>query len=83
MHQLVGEIIVPYFEAMKTELNLPASQISIWKIDCWSVHKSKDFLVWMKKHHLSIIVLFVPGGCTGIWQSPDVGIQRLLKLSTK
>lgn len=48
MHRLVDEIIAPYFEAMKTELNLPASQVSIWKIDCWSVHKSKDFLAWMK-----------------------------------
>lgn len=28
-------------------------------------------------------MIFVPGGCTGIWQPLDVGIQRLLKLSIK
>jgi hypothetical protein len=83
MHLLVDDIIAPYFEAIKVELGLPSSQVSIWKIDCWSVHKSKEFLAWMKKNHPNIIVLFVPGGCTGVWQPLDVGIQRLLKLSIK
>ena len=30
-----------------------------------------------------IVLEFVPGGCTGLWQPCDVGIQRLLKLSIK
>ncbi|KAJ7035960.1 hypothetical protein C8F04DRAFT_879855, partial [Mycena alexandri] len=64
MHVLVDDIIAPYFESTKVELGLLKSQVSIWLIDCWSVHKSKDFLAWMKKHHKNIIVLFVPGGCT-------------------
>ncbi|KAJ6549875.1 hypothetical protein B0H19DRAFT_858017, partial [Mycena capillaripes] len=64
MQDLANDIIAPYFEAKKTELGLPPSQISIWNIDCWSVHRSKEFLTWMKKHHPNIIILFVPGGCT-------------------
>ncbi|KAJ7604624.1 hypothetical protein B0H17DRAFT_1120943 [Mycena rosella] len=76
-------VIAPYFERVKKELGLPESQMSIWKIDCWSVHKSKEFMAWMKLHHPRIIVIFVPGGCTGLWQPLDVGIQRLLKLSIK
>jgi hypothetical protein len=83
MHQLVDNIIAAYFEATKRELGLPPSQMSIWKIDCWSVHKSKEFLAWMKEHHPTITILFIPGGCTGLWQPLDVGIQRLLKLSMK
>jgi hypothetical protein len=83
MQHLVNEIIAPSFEAAKVELSLPSSQVSIWLIDCWSVHKSKDFLAWMKINHPNIIVLFVPGGCTGTWKPLDVGIQRLLKLSIK
>ncbi|KAJ7234577.1 hypothetical protein C8J57DRAFT_992504, partial [Mycena rebaudengoi] len=63
IHELVDDIIAPYFEETKKALGLP-SQVSIWKIDCWSVHKSKEFLAWMKTHHKNIIVLFVPGGCT-------------------
>ncbi|KAJ7753856.1 hypothetical protein B0H16DRAFT_1886880 [Mycena metata] len=73
MHALADDIVAPYFEQVKRELGLPESQMSIWKIDCWSLHKSKEFLAWMKKHHPRIIILF----------PLDVGIQRLLKLSMK
>ncbi|KAE9384123.1 hypothetical protein BT96DRAFT_960939 [Gymnopus androsaceus JB14] len=63
MKTLVGKIIAPYFERMKCTLGIekPDKQMSIWKIDCWSVHKSEAFLTWMKKSHPTIIVLFVPG----------------------
>ncbi|KAF8151372.1 hypothetical protein B0H34DRAFT_615767, partial [Crassisporium funariophilum] len=64
MEKLVNEIIAPYFDETKHALQLPATQCSIWKIDCWSVHKSKDFRAWMRKNHPTIIILFVPGGCT-------------------
>ncbi|KAJ7128792.1 hypothetical protein C8R43DRAFT_897066, partial [Mycena crocata] len=64
MHLLVDDIITPYFESAKKALGLPPSQSSIWKIDCWSVHKSKLFLKWMKDNHPNIIISFVPGGCT-------------------
>jgi hypothetical protein len=83
MESLVNEIITPYFNRTKEELGLPSTQHSIWKIDCWSVHKSAEFRAWMKKNHPTIIVLFIPGGCTGLWQPLDVGIQRILKLSIR
>ena len=37
----------------------------------------------MKKNHPTIIVLFIPGGCTGLWQPLDIGIQQILKLSIR
>lgn len=83
MKELVNETIAPYFEKKKVDLGLPAEQCSIWKIDCWSVHRSKEFLGWMEETHPTIVVIFVPGGCTGIWQPLDVGIQRVLKQSIK
>lgn len=83
MRILVDTIIAPYFERMKAELNLPSTQCAIWKIDCWSVHKSIEFMGWMKITHPYIIIIFVPGGCTGIWQPLDVGVQRVMKLSVK
>ncbi|KAJ6470960.1 hypothetical protein C8R45DRAFT_763154, partial [Mycena sanguinolenta] len=64
MHLLVNNIIAPYFDATKAELGLPPSQVSIWLIDLWSVHKSQEFRDWMKKNHPNIIILYVPGGCT-------------------
>jgi hypothetical protein len=81
MHQFVDDILAPYFESAKEKLGLPSTQAAIWKIDCWSVHKSKDFLSWMKRNHKNIIIVVIPGGCTGIWQPLDVGVQRVLKLS--
>ncbi|HEV7738636.1 MAG TPA: hypothetical protein VGO47_14845 [Chlamydiales bacterium] len=83
MHELVDEIIAPYFETRKRELGRPIQQKSIWFIDRWVVHRSREFLDWMREHHPSIIVLFVPANCTGVFQPCDVGIQRPLKLSIK
>jgi hypothetical protein len=37
----------------------------------------------MKTHHPNIIVDFVPGGCTGVWQACDVSIQCIFKHSLK
>jgi hypothetical protein len=37
----------------------------------------------MKGNHPSIIVDFIPGGCTSVYQPCDVGIQRPFKSSTK
>ena len=83
MREFVDEILAPYFEAQKRLLNLPHEQKSLWTIDVWSVHRSAEFRAWMRTHHPTIQLDFVPGGCTGVAQPCDVGIQRFLKLSTK
>jgi hypothetical protein len=83
MHFLVEKILVPYFSEQKAKLGLPESQKSIWQIDVWSVHRSKEFRTWMKTHHPNIILDFVPGGTTGVWQACDVGVQRIFKHSLK
>jgi hypothetical protein len=83
MKELVNKIIAPYLEKKKEELDLLMTQCSIWKIDCWSVHKLEEFMSWMKKTHPTIIVIFIPGCCTRVWQPLDVGIQRVLKQSIK
>ncbi|KAJ8592551.1 hypothetical protein M405DRAFT_686519, partial [Rhizopogon salebrosus TDB-379] len=64
MHDLVDNIIAPYFDKKKRELGLPLTQKSIWQIDVWSVHRSKEFRTWMKNTHPTIILHYVPGGCT-------------------
>jgi len=66
MRQLVDAIISSYFESTKKELGLLPTQYSVWKIDCWSVHKSDEFLSWMKKNHPTIIVIFVPERTTSV-----------------
>jgi hypothetical protein len=68
MESFVNKILIPHFEKEKTRLGLPASQKCLWKIDVWSVHRSKSFRDWLHKNHPTIILDFVPGGCTGVFQ---------------
>ena len=83
MKDFVNEILAPYFDQQKENLDLPSSQKSLWTIDVWSVHRYKEFQGWMKEMHPTIMIDFVPGGCTGVAQPCDVGIQRLFKHSIK
>jgi hypothetical protein len=83
MKSFVTNILVPYFQRTKERLGLPEDQRSIWQIDCWSVHRSDEFLNWMGKNHESIIVDFVPARITGLFQPCDVGFQRIFKHSTR
>jgi hypothetical protein len=83
MRSLINDIIAPYFDKKKETLGLPQSQCSFWTIDCWSVHRSEEFLSWMNQEHPTIIICFVPGGCTGLWQPLDIEIQHALKQSMK
>jgi len=75
----VNDVLVPYFAAAKGQLGLPETQLCVWQIDCWSVHRSKEFRSWMAITHPDIQLEYVPGGCTGLWQACDVGIQRVFK----
>lgn len=77
--QFVHRILVPYFERIMKELQLPPNQKMVWLLDCWSVHKSQAFLTWMKREHPHICVLFVPANCTSKLQPADVILQRPLK----
>jgi hypothetical protein len=83
IQELVDEMVTLYFDCTKIELSLPPTQCSLWTIDCWSVHKLEEFCNWMKATHPTIIISFVPGGCTELWQPLDVGIQRVLKQSMR
>lgn len=83
MRKFVVTILVPYFARERELLGLPASQESMWTLDAYTVHRSPEFLGWMRRYHATIHVDFVPGGTTGVAQPCDVGIQRPLKLSAR
>lgn len=83
MESLVDNIIAPYFEAKKCALRLPPSQKTIWQINVWSVHRLERFRTWMKTHHPSIILQYIPGGCTGILQPCNIRIQWIFKHALK
>jgi DDE superfamily endonuclease len=81
MKQYVISILTPYFTSIKSCLSLEMDQECIWQIDVWPVHTSLEFQVWLHETHPYIIFDYVPGGCTGIFQPCDVGIQCILKQS--
>ncbi|KAG6904915.1 hypothetical protein DXG01_006251 [Tephrocybe rancida] len=83
MRNFVDNILSVYFDRQKKALGLPPSQKAIWSIDIWSVHCSLEFRMWMRTHHPNIILDYVPGGCMGVMQPCDVGIQHPFKLSLK
>ena len=77
MKSYVQHILIPYFEQHKKD----SSQVCIWQIDCWSVHRSEEFCDWMHTTCPWICIHYVPANCTGLFQPCDVGIQRVLKLA--
>ncbi|KAJ7315140.1 hypothetical protein DFH08DRAFT_820740 [Mycena albidolilacea] len=42
-----------------------------------------EFGLWMAENHPTIQIDFVPGGCTGVGQPLDVGINRAFKHALK
>ena len=81
MKEWVDKIVAPYRQKKIDELKLQATQKMVLLLDLWSVHRSKEFRKWMKENHPHIILLYVPGGCTGKFQPCDVIVQRPFKAS--
>jgi len=79
MQHFVDIHLAPHFEAVKVALGLSYRQCFLWLIDCWSVHCSKEFLMWMVEYHITIIVIFVSTGLIGLSQPCDMGFQQLFK----
>ena len=74
MQSYVTGILIPYFHEEQHKLQLPKSQPCIWQIDVWSVHTSQEFRSWMWDMYPWIILDYVPGGCTGLFQPCNVGM---------
>jgi hypothetical protein len=79
MRQWIEDVIIPYLARERARLGLRPSHKALLIIDVWSVHRSAEFLDWMREYHPEILIDFVPGGCTGIGQPLDVGINRPFK----
>lgn len=81
--QFVEEVLEPYLASKIALLKLPKDQKLVWIIDSWSVHKSMEFLDWIKSKHPNILVIFVPANCTSKLQPADVILQRPFKHAFK
>lgn len=83
MRGFVSRILVPYFRKQIAEHNLPSTQRCVFQLDCWSVHRSDEFLSWISSTYPWIVLHFIPGGCTGVFQACDTTIQRVVKLAMR
>jgi hypothetical protein len=66
MRKYIIGMIDPYVKSVIKASNgqLPVDQKAVLLIDYWSMHKSEEFLSWMKEEYPHLIILFVPGGTT-------------------
>jgi hypothetical protein len=71
----VHKILQLYLHSQIEELGLPKHHKMVWLLDCWIVHKSKEFLDYMKKDHPNIMVIFILVNCTSELQLADVILQ--------
>ena len=62
--QWITDILLPNINETKWNLGLQSNVWAILLIDCWSVHRSKEFLLWMREQHgKTIQIHFVPANC--------------------
>ncbi|KAJ3566905.1 hypothetical protein NP233_g6700 [Leucocoprinus birnbaumii] len=78
VQEWIRKIVVPYLDQVRQKKKLERMNGCVI-IDCWRVHRSKEFLTWMRTEFGWIKIAFIPGGCTGKFQPNDVGIQRIVK----
>ncbi|KAF8598613.1 hypothetical protein BDV93DRAFT_413206, partial [Ceratobasidium sp. AG-I] len=75
----VTNLLIPHITKERLRLGLPESQKAIILLDCWAVHRGAPFCDWLKANYPNLILLFIPGGCTGVAQPCDININRTLK----
>jgi DDE superfamily endonuclease len=78
MLDYVQKIIDPWVKRKREEHNCLDSHVLLL-FDCWSVHKSKEFMDWMRAERPDYHIVFIPAGCTGKAQPADVIMQRPFK----
>jgi len=51
--------MMPYFHKKIQQQMLLNNQTMVRLLNCWFVHKSNEFLNWMKNKHSNILLIFV------------------------
>ncbi|KAK0495240.1 hypothetical protein EDD18DRAFT_1310008 [Armillaria luteobubalina] len=72
MKEWIIHILVPYYlSVIESNPDLPSDQKCILFINIYPVHTSKDFTSYVYAEHPFIVLIFVPGNCTGAFQPAD------------
>jgi len=79
MQEWITQVLLPYAERKITALKLRSDSHMVLLLDVWSVHKGEPFRRFLRTHHPSIHLVFVPANCTSKLQVADVALQRPYK----
>ena len=83
MKEYITNVIIPYRRKQIDKHQLASDSKLILQLDCWSVHRSDEFISWIKKNHRFIELLFIPPNCTSKLQVADVALQKPFKWGIK
>ncbi|KAG6898713.1 hypothetical protein C0993_004908, partial [Termitomyces sp. T159_Od127] len=80
MKEWVSEIFIPYIQCViAKDPDLDEHQKAIVFLDVYYVHKLDTFRAHVFKEYPNVILIFVPGNCTGTFQPADVSLQHIVK----
>lgn len=79
MKEYMERIIQPYISHIINLYNLDRESRAIVLLDCWSVHKSKQFRDYVRRTHPNILLVYIPPNCTGQLQVADVALNYSFK----
>ncbi len=80
MKEWIAEVMQLYIVSIiEANPDLPRDQKSILFINIYPVHKSEAFTTHIYLEYPHIIIIFVPGNCTCIFQPANVGLQHVIK----
>lgn len=75
MEQYFELVIQPFIAKQIATFDLKSNSRAIVILDCWNVHKSKEFMSYVRTKHKNILLVFVPANCTGKFQVADVALN--------
>ncbi|KAJ7347260.1 hypothetical protein DFH08DRAFT_960607 [Mycena albidolilacea] len=76
MQEWIRDVIAPWhLHVIASCPDLDDDQLAVFYIDIYSVHIGEEFRTHVFDNYPYIILIFVPGGCTGLFQPADIGLQ--------
>jgi DDE superfamily endonuclease len=80
MKEYFARVIEPWRKQQIVKFNLPANSKVVVMLDCWSVHRGKDFRDFVEKQYEHCVLLFIPPCCTSKLQVADVALNYPFKV---
>lgn len=83
MKEYFENVIQPYITRKIQQHQLQRDAKALVALDCYSVHRSKEFIDYVKKKHKNVCLVFIPAGCTGKFQVADISLNHVFKSFTR